>query len=768
MNLLRKIGAFIKDWSVKTWYFFPVQLVFIHLKYNQLLIALWAVLTGFVMQWLGAGFGVPYLFLSPEYVGSVNWLSFFLLGFSVGGFTMAFHAYSYVTYGPSFKFIATLARPFLKFSMNNALIPFIFIVIHVVQIIRFQSYEELTPSGDIVMFVFAYLFGIAFFIVTSFLYFFGTNKDFFKFNKQKENQSKVENTPLNTTLHKEENWSKLFRKRTNQEVRYYIGAYYRFKKARNFDHYDSKILIKVFNQNHINVSLFEILMLVGFFIIGIFRENAFFQVPSSVSIVLLFTIFTMLFSAIFSWLKGWTISFILGVFLLLNFLTFHFEFLSYKNYAYGLDYSVEDADYSRDHLELIASDTATALKDLKQHENRLDLWKFNVNGTNGKPKIIIVNSSGGGLRSTMWTFEMMQYLDSLTNNKFSSRIQLISGASGGMIGASYYRELLLDYNLNKISSSDLYSEHYLDKISQDLLNHISITIATNDIFIRYQKVHDGTKKYTKDRGYAFEWQLMQNTDSIFNKRLGDYRSDVENGYIPPIIYAPTIINDGRRLLISSQDIAFMTSPLSKANLIEDKSIENVEFRRLFKDQDADSLWITSAMRMSATFPYILPMVSLPAYPHMEIMDAGIRDNYGTKVSMEYIYKLREWINKNTSGVIFVNIRDTKKDYSIAPQERYSLFDRLFRPFGNFYSNFPRTQDYNQDELMQLGHHWLEVPFDIVNFYLKENPKEKISLSWHLTNREKKTIKKTKYIPRIQKNIQKFLRLLNAENDGRQE
>lgn len=767
MSILRKIGQFLKEWGGKLWYFFPLQLVFIHLKYNQLLIGLWFVLVGFVLQIVGEGFGVPYLFLSPEYLGTVNPLSFFLLGFAMGGFIMAFHAYSYVTYGPSFKFIATLARPFLKFSINNSLIPLIFILIHAVQIIKFQTYEELEPLNKSLLFVATYLVGIAFFIVTSFLYFFGTNKDFFKFNKgQPKDKTKEGQTPLNTTLHKDENWSNLFRTRSNQEVKYYIGAYFRFKKARDFSHYDTAILIRVFNQNHINVSLFELMMLIAFFVLGIFRENAFFQVPSSVSIVLLFTIATMLFSALFSWIKGWTITFILGIFILLNFLTLHFDFFNYKNYAYGLDYNTEKADYTRNHLEFIAKDTLTAQQDLKKHENRLDLWRYNMVGVTGKPKLVIVNTSGGGLRSSMWTFEMFQYLDSLSGNQFSQHVQLISGASGGMVGASYYRELLLNYNLNKISLRDLHSENYLRKISMDLLNHVSITIATNDIFIRYQTVRDGKKKYTKDRGYAFEWQLMQNTDSVFDKRLIDYKSPVENGYIPPMIFSPTIINDGRRLLISSQDIAFMTSPISKDQYLNDKSIENVEFRRLFKEQDGDSLWFTSAIRMSATFPYILPMVSLPAYPHMEIMDAGIRDNYGVKVSMLYLYKLQKWINENTSGVIVVNIRDTKKDYSITPTDRYSLFDRLFRPLGNFYSNFPRTQDYNQDELMQLGHHWMEVPFNVVNFYLKENPKEKISLSWHLTNREKKIIRNAKYLPRIQKEIDRLLRLLNQSHDNR--
>ena len=95
--------------------FFPVLLIFLQFKKNHMLILLWLIMFGFVTQSLGMKLGLPYLFLSPEYLGKVNWLSFMILGFSVGGFFMAYHLYSYIMLGPYFPFIATLSRPFYKF-----------------------------------------------------------------------------------------------------------------------------------------------------------------------------------------------------------------------------------------------------------------------------------------------------------------------------------------------------------------------------------------------------------------------------------------------------------------------------------------------------------------------------------------------------------------------------------------------------------------------------------------------------------------------------
>ena len=68
-----------------------------------------------------------------------------------------------------------------------------------------------------------------------------------------------------------------------------------------------------------------------------------------------------------------------------------------------------------------------------------------------KPKLIIINTSGGGLRSALWTFYSLQYADSLLHGELLKHTELITGASGGMLGAAYLRELLLrkyDHKIN--------------------------------------------------------------------------------------------------------------------------------------------------------------------------------------------------------------------------------------------------------------------------------------------------------------------------------
>src|SRR5207249_4263356 len=60
-----------------------------------------------------------------------------------------------------------------------------------------------------------------------------------------------------------------------------------------------------------------------------------------------------------------------------------------------------------------------------------------------KPLVVIV-ASGGGLRSAAWTFAMLERLerefrkDMSSAVNFPAHVRLVSGASGGMLGAAAY------------------------------------------------------------------------------------------------------------------------------------------------------------------------------------------------------------------------------------------------------------------------------------------------------------------------------------------
>ena len=75
----------------------------------------------------------------------------------------------------------------------------------------------------------------------------------------------------------------------------------------------------------------------------------------------------------------------------------------------------------------------------------------------------------------------------------------------------------------------------------------------------------------------------------------------------------------------------------------------IDFLQFFKDQKAENLKILTALRMNASFPYVTPNLRLPSEPAIEVMDAGIADNFGISDALIFIYNFKDWISDNTSA-----------------------------------------------------------------------------------------------------------------------
>jgi hypothetical protein len=225
-----------------------------------------------------------------------------------------------------------------------------------------------------------------------------------------------------------------------------------------------------------------------------------------------------------------------------------------------------------------------------------------------------------------------------------------------------------------------------------------------------------------------------------------------------MIFSPTIINDGRRLLISAQPISYLSNNNPRNNTFSQPITENVEFSRLFKNQGADNLKFSSAIRMSATFPYIMPNVSLPSEPQIDVLDAGMRDNFGALSTYKHIHTFKNWINENTSGVIIITIRDKSKDKVIENNPLKSIIESANSPLGSLYSNLFQIQDYNLDDMLQYLSVDLSHPIDVIDFELESNTNQ-ISLSWHLTKKEKANVLNSIHSKNNQKSIVRLTKLL---------
>jgi len=212
-----------------------------------------------------------------------------------------------------------------------------------------------------------------------------------------------------------------------------------------------------------------------------------------------------------------------------------------------------------------------------------------------------------------------------------------------MLGAAYYRALYYEkLNNNNIN---LYSKEYVNDISTDLLNPLFSSFVTRDIMGPVQKFSYGGYDYAKDRGFAFEEKLNENTHGLLNKKISDYTTEEQKATIPLMFFNSVISRDGRKMIVSANPARFLMLPQLDTAHITPVDADAVDFISFFQKQDAGNLRLLSALRMNATFPYALPNVWLPTQPVIDVMDAGLRDNFGMETTLRFLTVFKDWFEK---------------------------------------------------------------------------------------------------------------------------
>jgi hypothetical protein len=746
-------------------YSFPIQLLLNNLKRNHILVLCWIILFAMITGNFGKYLGIPYLFLDPEYLNEVNFTSFFILGICTAGFTTAFHITSYINDGHRFTFIGTLSRPFTKFAINNSIIPVIFLSVYIYQIIRFQINNEYSTDEYIAWNLAGLLSGYLSMTLLFFIYFLLTNKDIFKYmvcQIDEKIKSKVKVTRASAM-------KKLDIARKKQiRVDNYLDYDLKIKKVDHSRFYDRATVLQVFDQNHFNLVIIELLIFAIVLILGIFKDSPPFQLPAASSFMILLTIFVMLAGAFSYWFGNWSATSALILFLFINYLVAE-DFFTKPYEAFGLNYNLQPVPYSVDALRKL-NDTANIQEDREVTFEMLKNWRKKF-PDNAKPKMIFLGVSGGGKRAALWTFTALQTADSLTQGKLLNNSILITGASGGLIGASYYRELKL--REKKGDPVKPYADSHRKNISSDNLNPLIFSMLANDLFVGFTKFEYAGNLYLKDRAYTFERQLNQITQNFMDKPISAYNSYELQAIIPMMIFTPTIVNDGRKLYIASRPVSFMNYEITNFPTYQSNKFSGVDFHRLFQKNGADSLRFLSALRMCATFPYITPNTTLPTEPSIFIMDAGISDNFGLSDAVRFLYTYKDWIAENTSGIVFVSIRDSPKLGAITARAGQSIIDAFTQPISSVYNNFENFQDITSDLLIGYSKSWfnnnierIDIEYQAESFspilhkmdsIRKHNTRA--SLSWRLTTREKQSVINNISSERNQEAIQRLKKLL---------
>src|ERR1700733_4176439 len=188
--------------------FFPVQLVLLHFKKFQVLLVFWLILFSTLNGVFMRSYGAAALFLSPEYLGKVNPVSTAIVGMATGIFVMSWNITPFILFSRHFRFLATTTKPFLKYCINNSIIPLLFLIFYFVKALQFEVIKELVGDFEFFFLTLGFLVGLAIIIIASLVYFFRADKTIirqitpvmsnaklfksqFAFDKHKVNESRV-------------------------------------------------------------------------------------------------------------------------------------------------------------------------------------------------------------------------------------------------------------------------------------------------------------------------------------------------------------------------------------------------------------------------------------------------------------------------------------------------------------------------------------------------------------------------------------------------
>jgi hypothetical protein len=306
-------------------------------------------------------------------------------------------------------------------------------------------------------------------------------------------------------------------------------------------------------------------------------------------------------------------------------------------------------------------------------------WQQQHPGT--RPRVILVCTSGGGIRAAVWTAVVLEGLEE-TVPGLRDHIRIVTGASGGMVGAGLY---VADFESHRPSEID--PRTGLGTFSR-LLARDSLTPTVQTMLLTDLPHVWLPGPMPRDRGREIELAWFRNT-----RRPGEERSPLEKSFVelreaereglrPSLLFSPMLVEDSRRLIISNLDLDHLTMSYSqqlagssfaeggvieddsipeRANLRTQRSLSAVEFFRLFPK--AVGFQVSTAARMNASFPLVSPAVNLPTYPPRRVVDTGYYDNYGAHLAALWLLHHRRAIREYTSGVLVLEIRAYRNGYA---------------------------------------------------------------------------------------------------------
>jgi len=736
--------------------FLPVQLFLLHFRKAQMLLLFWAVVVLTVAGKFAERFGAHTLFLAPEYQGRISVVGMGILGAAFAVFTMAWHVTTFIVHSKRIPFLGAARQAFLKYCINNSLLPLLVLVFYSICAARYQRGFEHLSAGRILLLQVGFYLGFIISILLSFLYFYRVDRDLIKTVLARLTNP----APLRHAVPYDSLDVEIDMVRADTYL-HQTGGIRRMSTLRQYPH---RLLQTVLRRHQRNATAATIFSLIALMILGVIgADKPALRVPAGASFLVLFSVMIAVVGAVKYVLKTWELIGWIGLALVLSWAVKRQAF-DLRSMAFGMDYKTGSAEPRYDYEALKAVFTPErAAQDLRAEEARLDRWEAALGADSsavdtGAAPLVVIAVSGGGSRSAYWTFRALQHLDSLSGGKLFRQTVFMTGASGGMIGAAWWRALHEAAAQGRVQ--DKYAARHQQAVGKDLLNAVIFSFAAVDLISPFNKTSIAGYTYQKDRGWALEREMVRNSGGLLDRSLLSLRDAEGSGRVPMMVVTPTIVNDGRKLLMSALPVSYLTRAAGSAGDTFNPPIDAVDYATFFSRQNPLNLRIATALRINATFPYILPAVRMPSNPRMNLMDAGLRDNFGIETAVRYISAIGPWARARGRRVILLQIRDTREHEVFPPTGQASLGAQLADPLTVIQHKWEPFQSYTHNYLQSALGAAFGDSLTIVRLqYIPQIADQSATLNFHLSQGEKEDLAAAIYHPQNRAATAAMLRVL---------
>ena len=365
-----------------------------------------------------------------------------------------------------------------------------------------------------------------------------------------------------------------------------------------------------------------------------------------------------------------------------------------------------------------------------------------------RPVLVVLATDGGGVRAALWTAVVLTKIEE-TWPGFARHLRLVTGASGGMLGAACWVATLIEdadgsEMRHAAGGAALDREKLLDAVQAGGLSAVASGLVFRDLL-------PPPLRLGPDRGRCLE-QAWEENCAVLAGTVGGLAAGEGAGWRPSLVLTPMVVEDGRRLILSNLDLEELIK--NDGPLLDGEHPYSRGGVQLFQRLPAarETLRLSTAVRLQANFPWVLPSTELPPLgpgePPLRVVDAGYYDETGADLACLWIFRHRDWLRANTGGVLLLQVRD--RSLSIDRQGRPRRprgflergFDGLVTPVSAVLRARGATTWYRNDAAVAALARVLNGGVGGKDFFTTAvfELGVKASLTWSLTSAEAATIR----------------------------